>query len=171
MTSRQRFRPRPAPRPRRPGLRRNDRWPSPRRHRASPAHRSGRGTAGAASGTDGRGRRPPQASSSCGLRVRTADRAPCPCRSGGSPAGRSMMRPAPSGPRTGLRAHHGLRWQQRLPGDLSFPQTGMITAAAPAFSPIQASVTSVPGQRGTARSAATATCGYAIKVTIYNCRT
>src|SRR5690242_6399795 len=45
---------------------------------------------------------------------------------------------------------HGLRWRQRLPGDLSFPQTGMITAAAPAFSPVQASVTSVPGQRDTA---------------------
>jgi hypothetical protein len=46
----------------------------------------------------------------------------------------------------------------------------MITAAAPALSPVQASVTSMPGQRGTARSAATATCGYATKVTIYNCR-
>jgi hypothetical protein len=46
----------------------------------------------------------------------------------------------------------------------------MITAAAPAFSPIRASVTGVLRQRVTARPAAAATCGYAAKVTIYNCR-
>ena len=171
MTSRQRFRPRPLPRPRRPVPRRNDRWPSPRRHRASAAHRSGHGTAGAASGT--------RMVVTCGLRKRPAVAVfefgqqtvhhVLACQTD-LPAGRSMMRPAPSGPRTGLRAHHGLRWHQRLPGDLSFPQTGMLTAATPASSPVQASVTSVPGQRDTARSAATATCGYATKVTIYNCR-
>jgi hypothetical protein len=47
----------------------------------------------------------------------------------------------------------------------------MITAAAPAFLNLRLSVTSVTGQaRRTACATTAVTCGYAAKVTIYNCR-
>ena len=117
---------------RRPGLRSGARPPSPRRRRASAAHRSGRGTAGAASGAVRGARRPRPWSSSCDPPAPSAGRAPCRGRSGGSPAGRSTARPAPAGHRAGPRARHHLRWHQRLSCDCSVPQTGMITAAAPA---------------------------------------
>ena len=111
-------------------------------------------------------------SSSCDPRVRSAGRAPCHGRSGGSPAGRSTARPAPSGHRAGPHARHGLPWHQRLSCDCLVPQTGMITAAAPAFPHLRPSVTSVSGQRDAPRCGETAvTCSNAIQVTIYNCRT
>ena len=49
------------------------------------------------------------------LQLASAGRSPCHGRSGGSPAGRSTARPAPSGHRAGPHARHGLPWQQRLP--------------------------------------------------------
>jgi hypothetical protein len=123
---------RPAPRRPRPGLRSGARPPSPRRSRVFPGHRSGHGTAGAASGTARGARPPPRPSSSCDPPAPSAGRAPCRGRSGGSPAGRNTARPVPAGHRAVPRARHRLRCHQRLLCDCSFSQTGMITAAAPA---------------------------------------
>jgi hypothetical protein len=46
-----------------------------------------------------------------------------------------------------LRHDNQVLWHQRLPGRCYVPQTGRITAAAPACPRIQPSVTSLPGHR------------------------
>jgi hypothetical protein len=77
--------------------------------------------------------RPRPASSSCNPPAPTAGRSPCHGRSGGFPCGRSTALSGPSGHRAGRHGRHDLRWQQRLPPHCLVSQTGMITAAAPAF--------------------------------------
>ncbi len=70
---------------------------------------------------------------------------------------------------TAVPVRNGLRWRQRLP-DLSFPQTGMITAAAAAFPRLRPPVTSVLGRRDPSACKALLTSSYEANVTIYNCR-
>jgi hypothetical protein len=55
-------------------------------------------------------------------------------------------RPAPAADRASPRARHGLPSHQRLSCDRSFPQTGMITAAALTLPHLRPSVTRVSGQ-------------------------
>jgi hypothetical protein len=59
---------------------------------------------------------------------------------------------------------------QRLLLDWLSSQTGMMTAAAPAFPHVRPSVTSVLGTRDGPAYASAATCRKSVKVTIYNCR-
>ena len=80
------------------------------------------------------------------LPVPPAGRAPCRGRSCGSPARRNTKRPAPAAHRAGPRARHGLPLHQLLSCDCSFPQTGMITAAALTLPHLRPSVTRVSGQ-------------------------